>query len=287
MAIEVIIDVGEIQGMVDAMNSIGQAISERSFTDKAARRLAAVGRDTFNIELDQAAQAAPEMFHHVYEWGQVGSPAGRLFRLVVVPSSGGADIAANFLPSTTLPPETRPVGDTISVRFLRKDGRWYTREMEIRPQQERVPFSWKAPIMEEGVTVNIQAKNANMLFWIDDKTQRGYMARTVNIDYSTKPTMGQFAEAWNMFWSEMAESMVIRPRMKQSESTLSTLSSKAIYQQAKKKSHIPVAGPTAVTGAGINVRFTNNGKPFSGRFRPAVLPQVRKRIQRRILAVMR
>jgi hypothetical protein len=77
---------------------------------------------------DQAA------LHHVYEWYQTGSPAGRLFDLQYTVSNAGLSLKSSFRQSTTV------------------------------AENSNEPFYNKARIMEEGITVTISPKRKALVF---------------------------------------------------------------------------------------------------------------------------
>lgn len=283
MAVEIHIDVGQIQGFVDASYTIGKAITETNFLNNVSNKLAEASRHTFNTHIDAIAQASPESMHHVYEWDAVGSPAARLFHLGISSgTAGSATLDLSFLPSRKILPERRLVGQTIPVIVRRKDGTTYTKEMEVWPRQHDHVFTWKSTVMEAGVTVNIQAKNSNMLFWIDPDRDVGYMTAAMSLDYSRQKTAGQFTMAWNIFWRQIVRELVLQPKMQELEPHLERDASAEIVRMAKKNAFKPAPAKN-IPGEGFSVRFTNNGKPFAGRFVPRENKKAKGLIQRNLL----
>ena len=110
-------------------------------------------RLTFNRELgqyvldrlyeyiDSMAQASPETLHHMYEWGQTGSESGRLF-------SFNMDVTASYI-------------------IYRSE---YHESQSISPTGTE-PFVDKAAVMESGISVTIEPKDAEVLaFEVGDNT---------------------------------------------------------------------------------------------------------------------
>jgi hypothetical protein len=71
------------------------------------------------------ARSNPHILHHVYEWGMVGIPEGRLFELSAVPYGSGVAITYEFLESHV-------------------------------PNENGVVFSQKAEVMESGQQVSFE-----------------------------------------------------------------------------------------------------------------------------------
>lgn len=97
-----------------------------------------IGKGTIQVlgqYIDSEARANREAMHHVYEWYQTGSPAGRLFDLTYTVSNVGLSVNSNFRQSRT----------------LSEDG--------------TVPFYNKAKIMENGIPVTIKPKRVALRFY--------------------------------------------------------------------------------------------------------------------------
>jgi hypothetical protein len=83
--------------------------------------------------IDAQARGNPEALHHVYEWGGVGSPGARLYKLNSKATSTVIHIGGNFLPSST-------VSDTATE-----------------------PFVDKANIMENKIAITVAPNSSNYL----------------------------------------------------------------------------------------------------------------------------
>jgi hypothetical protein len=119
--------------------------------------------------IDANARMSPELLHHIYEWEKVGSPEARLFNLDYKISNLGITFTSSLKQSTSI-----------------KNG-------------SNVPFYNKAKIMEEGVSVTISPKKANVLrFEIDGREV--YTSNEVRVDNPGGQTKGQFENIVDKFF---------------------------------------------------------------------------------------
>ena len=100
-----------------------------------ALKLGQTSINAFYEYLDALARTNPGMLHHVYEWGQVGNPAARIYELKKVLGGNKIDIQADFLQSSS------------------------------SPDDNSEPFYDKANIMEEGIPITVQGTEANAMFF--------------------------------------------------------------------------------------------------------------------------
>jgi hypothetical protein len=106
--------------------------------------LSAIGANAIDLlkqYIDSSARTNPAILHHVYEWNQTGSPAGRLFDIDYTVSGIGLSIKSTFRQSTSI-----------------KEG-------------STVPFYNKARIIEDGVPVVIRPVRASVLAFSDSGEQ--------------------------------------------------------------------------------------------------------------------
>lgn len=143
--------VGYLRGVADTVNTpqyIGSAV------DFAEGYLS----NRLELAIDQTARLQPDLYHHVYEWGDswatrhdnVGDPENRLWKIVSSGTGQNKNVGFVFLPSL--------------------------RPTPIHPKEEKVGvesgkhiFTWKAPVMEYGQTVTIEpveaAKGKLVFYW--------------------------------------------------------------------------------------------------------------------------
>jgi len=145
------------------------------------RRLGEYTVEALGLYIDSKARMSPDSLHHVYEWGQVGSKAGRLFELKSRASKRVIHFSGSFLAS-------RSVSSTSSV-----------------------PFTDKANIMENSIEVVIEPKNADILAFEDD----GQMIFTTQAIYIENPggdaVAGSFGRAIEDFFDNYFSNAFLRP----------------------------------------------------------------------------
>ena len=120
--------------------------------------------------LDGLARSHPGMLHHVYEWGEVGNPMERLYDLSLQVNNTSAVIDAEFL------------------------------ESNIPSESGGEPFYNKAIIMEEGIPVTINEKNAKALAFTIDGQEYFRVGPITIANPGGEATRGSFVEAFNEFY---------------------------------------------------------------------------------------
>jgi hypothetical protein len=156
--------------------------------------------EDFLIEMGTVAHAAEESFHHVYEWGEVGNPAFRLWNDELRGRGANRTATFSWRPSVkTVPIPEIPAGPT------------------GQQLQQIHTFTWKAPVMEYDLRVNIRPKGASALafptgdadnpLWFSRKgiTYRPGRFQMANGESrirggTTGHTAGQFTKAWVGWW---------------------------------------------------------------------------------------
>lgn len=133
-----------------------------------------LGQDSIEVfydYLDGLARSHPGMLHHVYEWGQVGDPFGRLYELTLDVNNTSAVINASFL------------------------------ESNVPSQNSSEAFYDKAMIMEEGIEVTINEVNAKALFFEIDGEEFFRSGPIVIANPGGAQVRGSFVAAFNEFYS--------------------------------------------------------------------------------------
>jgi len=126
--------------------------------------------DAFYDYLDGLARSHPGMLHHVYEWGAVGNPMGRLFELTMSSNNTSAVVSADFLQS------------------------------DVPSPTSTVPFYDKAKIMEDGQTVTINQVEAEVLFFEIEGEEFFRSGPIVIANPGGAATRGSFLQAFNEFY---------------------------------------------------------------------------------------
>jgi hypothetical protein len=131
--------------LMAAWYSIGDEAAMRKYNDKIFKSVS----KNFGRYLDARAAVMPKKYHHVYEWGAVGNPGSRLWRLQK--RNTGNDrmmIRYDFLTSkrvAPIHPSLQQPGP--SGKFVKKS----------------TVFKNKAFVMENGIPVTIRPKTAKWL----------------------------------------------------------------------------------------------------------------------------
>jgi len=121
-----------------------EELKNPSVLTQLSKAIFSITGERFVIDVDNYARLNPKKMHHVYEWGQIGSPAGRLF--VVERSQilyGNLVVSTNFLQSKM------PVPISPELLTPGKTGKVVSR---------RNIFRNKAEVMESGTPVSFSAK---------------------------------------------------------------------------------------------------------------------------------
>jgi len=130
--------------------------------------------------IDVNARVNPMTLHHVYEWYQTGSPAARLFDLDYKTSNFGLSVNSTFRQSVTL-----------------REG-------------SKVPFYNKAAIMENGVPVRIEPKNAEVLSFVENG-ERVFTRKPINVvDPGGEAVQGGYERAFDAFFNQYFSQSFIR-----------------------------------------------------------------------------
>lgn len=149
--------------------------------EQLASIVASESIDAFYNYLDSLARTNPGILHHVYEWGQVGNPDGRLYELKrILSGSNKILIEADFIPSESLP-----------------DG-------------SNEPFYDKAQIMEDGVTVVINEVNAQALFFEIDGQEFFRTGPIVIENPGGEAVRGSFVKAFEEFYNVYFDQVYLR-----------------------------------------------------------------------------
>lgn len=136
-----------------------------------ANKLAQMSINAFYDYLDGLARMHPGMLHHVYEWENVGNPAARLFELKKTMGASNVYVMADFLQSR------EPATSTGDI------------------------FYDKATIMEEGLTVTIQEREASALFFEIDGEEFFRAGPIVVQNPGGAEARGSFTAAFEEFYN--------------------------------------------------------------------------------------
>jgi hypothetical protein len=135
-------------------------------------------KEDFGMYIDAQARVKPKSMHHVYEWGNTGSPGARLFKLNKINGAGVSfQINYEFVPSKKFVP---------SSKFNKK-----------------YVFPNKAQVMEEGIPVIISpVASKRLVFEIDGEMV--FMPKGASVTVQRpggKSATNQFKLAYSRFFS--------------------------------------------------------------------------------------
>lgn len=121
--------------------------------------------------IDSSARVDPTSLHHVYEWGAVGDPGGRLFDINVK-------------------------ADNMFIRF----DFFFIKSKTTAPGSS-VPFENKAEIMESGMSVTVKPRNSDTLVFEGDDGEMVFTQDAITIENPGGPnTSGSFERVVREFF---------------------------------------------------------------------------------------
>ena len=138
---------------------------------KLAQKVADMSIDVFYEYLYGLSRSHPGMLHHVYEWGQIGDPFGRLYELQRTMAGNSGKITVDFL------------------------------ESNVASSTSSEPFYDKATLMEEGTPVIVTEKDAKVLFFEIDGEEFFRNGPIYIANPGGSATRGSFVKAFNEFYT--------------------------------------------------------------------------------------
>ena len=128
--------------------------------------------------IDANARVNPQALHHVYEWYQTGSPAGRLFDIDYNVTVGGLSLNGTLTQSKSI------------------------------AKNAKEPFYNKASIMENGVPITISPKNARaLMFQVEGETI--FTKKPVTVQNPGGNVEGNFEETFRLFFTTYASQALL------------------------------------------------------------------------------
>lgn len=169
----------QIDQKIDAIKEL----TSPKVIEEIAKAAFVISGEKFMNAVDREAVRNPQAFHHVYEWGRLGSPDGRLFYLERKRIlNGNLEIESNFLPSRVPVPRD-------SARFSKGPSTLSSKNI----------FRFKAKVMEEGRQVSFITSKVTPLSGTEDG---GFVAPGTRINIlnpggiATKNAFAQFMVDW-------------------------------------------------------------------------------------------
>ncbi len=174
-------DLSPIANFTKMIEVAANELEDDSFQEEVIDAASTMAMSRFATQVDIAAAASPKRLHHIYEWGEIGMPTGRLWNMVWTPGRNRV-IGFNFRPSQKPVPHPEATGHTQHV------------------------FRWKAPVMEDGRSVTVMPGEKGFLAFMEDGEWH-YTRSAVTIQPG-QHTEGQFTILWNQYWSSQADQVV-------------------------------------------------------------------------------
>ena len=183
-------EVSGLGGFIDGLSAkIGADVNVGPVLQYAHSTMA----ERFDAYMSVVAPAAPNQFHHVYEWGRIGVPQAQLWKNKL--RGRGADRYASFEFRASVVPVPLPQGAK-------------------KPYNRKHRFIYKAMIMEYNMAVTIKPKRAKMLACpVDDRVI--FTKGPVVVENPGGPsTTGAFTAAWTSWWTGAGANQVFNAEIK-------------------------------------------------------------------------
>jgi hypothetical protein len=201
-----------IEGELDKFREVGVAVATIEATLKSDRHVSSlikaaheVTAGEFVADMSSSTLREPGKYDHMYEWGQVGDPNGKLWRHVL--RGNGANRAAFFefkASKKTVPVD--PKLQTVGVKKIHV-------------------FVWKSMVLENGLPVKISPKLAKYLVFLSKNSKRSatgaghgfsrngiiYYRGTISIARAGNQRInGAFTNEWTRWWNSGEPQQAIR-----------------------------------------------------------------------------
>jgi hypothetical protein len=169
--------------------------------------MARVTSAAFSAFADRVSTERSRELHHVYDWGLLGVPSGRLFRLIMTGRGNERILSYDFKASS----QPVPKGMSTSTDVPDTRGRFHI-------------FYWKAPILEQGTAqfTIYPAPDKGILVWMDPKTRKMMFSKKPVRTNTLGETNNKFSELWSNFWLNFAQEIVITDIVNPTDETLSS-----------------------------------------------------------------
>jgi hypothetical protein len=191
-------DLTEAFGALGALTGVLHTVKSQRYLGNMIKYAHDEMSKEFDTQLHLKAGVMRERFNHVYEWGMIGLPEGKLWQHSL--SGRGAERVAGFTFMASKKPIPSPEerakdsGDPMSS---------VPPEVRARLSKRRYVFYWKAPIMEYRMNVTIVPKHGRFLFIPSFRQDKGYLFHPgpVNLRAGSSNTAGAFTAEFIDFFS--------------------------------------------------------------------------------------
>lgn len=146
--INVAVDYGPMREFLDINEAIVKYMEKPQTMDKWTWAMGLSTSTAFNEYADIMSVMNPTQLGHMYEWGELGDPEGRLWNMILAPISSGKYVLDYNFKAAVAP---NPQGEELTG--IPGDTR----------QSDSHVFQWKAAVMELGIPVTISPKYSPIL----------------------------------------------------------------------------------------------------------------------------
>lgn len=233
----------------NAINAVTSTVRSNIHINELVRQANRIITAEFVLHMSARSVSEPKKFAHMYEWGQLGDPSGRLWRHHLRGAGAMRMLTYSFKASR----KTVPVSPRLS---------------SVGVQQRHV-FVWKAAVIEKGQPVTISPKIAQVLVFEAKSLEPGsplrkmgqvtpsgivYFDGTIHLDRQGP------AEAWGAFDGEFRSYFSSEIPEMHIRSKLGTVFSKTLRGEFAKKMRSIKAGKSkkksfSLTPAGVDKSF--------------------------------
>ena len=131
--------------------------------------------------IDARARINPQALHHVYEWNRVGDEKARLYKFNVKANATSIKFSGSFLPSKSFSPTSDE------------------------------PFTDKANIMENGISIVVEPKKSNVLVFESDG-DTVFTRRSITIEHpGGDEVAGSFGRTVDSFFENYFTNALLKP----------------------------------------------------------------------------
>lgn len=223
------------------LDGLSTSISSRRYMGSVLDYTYSTLSERFGESMDAAARLSPKNYHHVYEWGDaygdtstVGNPAFRLWQLESIGKGNRRTIGFTFLPSVR-PSPINPI-----LLEPGENGQTVLEGVHV--------FTWKAPIMEYGITVTISPQLTDYLaFVMDDEIV--FTQKTIHAVPGKGGSIGSFTGFFMRWFGGGAAQKIfdldIRPELERDVSNETALSSVLSKYRRRKGVNVNLASYSA------------------------------------------
>lgn len=224
------------------LDGLSTSVSSRAYINSALDYTYDTLSERFGIAIDAAARLATKNYHHVYEWGEswgddstVGNPFYRLWALESVGKGNKRTVGFTFLPSHR-PSPVNPI-----LEEEGESGRSVNTEVHI--------FTWKAPIMEYGLTVTINPQLTDYLAFVGEDDEIKFTKETIHTKPGKGGSIGSFTGFFLKWWGGGPAATVfetdVRPVLERDLASEASLTAVLSKYRRKKNVNVGLASYTA------------------------------------------